>query len=151
MSLQNNLLLNSKLWWQQYSSSLNMAFGKKSFLIRDILESRSQTISSSNSNNLIDWIIRSRVDYFSQGLESAVNNALETDASANDQPLIGDLPEQNGLNANLAFNPLLQNWISFHQPISLHSGLFFLFKILFYLFILFFSIVKSANCYFFTE
>lgn len=138
MSLQSNLLLNSKLWLQQYSSSLNMAFGKKSFLIRDILENRSQSMPSLSSTSLIDWIIRNRVDYFGQGFNFTENNQLEVDTNADTQLLSCDPPEQDSFNANLAFNPLLQNWFSFYRPNSLISGLFYLLpKILFINFLMF--------------
>lgn len=132
-----------------------MAFGKKSFLIRDILESHSQNMSTSNSNSLIDWIISNRVHYFSQGLTSTANNQIDNDTNADAQPLAGDPPEQDSLNANLALNPLFQNWLSFHRLNSFSTGwLFILSKILFYLLIFFlnFSIIKStAYCNFFTK
>ncbi|KAH9407778.1 hypothetical protein TYRP_012601 [Tyrophagus putrescentiae] len=94
-----------------------MAFGKKSFLIRDILESRGQTMSPSNS--LIDWIIRNRADYIAQGLQGSTSSSQPIATSSQEKSSFPSNLYQNlyyyaiqqQISASLACNPSDDNFV----------------------------------------
>lgn len=89
----------SHVWWQHYTNSLTMALGKKSFLIRDILEtSRHQQqqqqpapelndipITLQNNPKLLELIFRNRMETLDDhNLITQETNESPTNSSSGD-------------------------------------------------------------------
>lgn len=96
-----------------------MALGKKSFLIRDILESHSQNgpmITRPSSSGLIEWI-QNRVEHASQpSVDPQAPDNSESDrllVSSHEVSSFETTEPEN--TSNMALNPLIQNWLSMNQ------------------------------------
>ena len=128
-----NNIQSSNIWWQHYTNTLSMALGKKSFLIRDILECQSQNGNSivqslPNNPRLIQWIIQSRLEQFTRDPRHWKNNNLQKELTNNQQyehsynQSINDTRQTlstNSANEPISLSPLIQNWL--HQ--SIHDGI----------------------------